>query len=302
MRVDDAGFLEFEPEIVAFAGALAHAGEHRDAAVLHGEVVDQFLNDDGLADARAAEQADLAAAEVGLEQIDDLDAGLEHFETRGLLFEGRRRAVNRVVQLGVHRTHLVHRLADHVEHAAERLRADRHHHRAPEADRLHAAHQALGGLQRDGAHAAFADVLLRFADDVDGVGHVEAFAGDADGGVDQRESALRGTRSPRPVRPPGPLCPITTPIVDVAIDIPLLRGGRAADHFDNFLGDAGLAHAVHVQRQLVDHVAGVGSGRVHRGHARGMLGGGRFQQRAVKLHLDVARQQRVPASRAGGCS
>ena len=26
-----------------------------------------------------------------------------------------------------------------------------------------------------------------FADDVDGVGHVEAFAGDADGGVDQRD-------------------------------------------------------------------------------------------------------------------
>ena len=79
VRIDDAGFLHFEPEIVAFAGALAHAGEHRNAAVLHGDVVDQLLNDDGLADARAAEQADLAAAEVRLQQIDDLDAGLEHF-------------------------------------------------------------------------------------------------------------------------------------------------------------------------------------------------------------------------------
>ena len=101
VRIDDARFLEFEPEIVAFAGALAHAGEHRNAAVLHGEVVDQFLNDDGLADARAAEQADLAAAQVRLDQVDDLDAGLEHFEARGLLFERGRRAVNRVVLLGV---------------------------------------------------------------------------------------------------------------------------------------------------------------------------------------------------------
>ena len=50
--------------------------------------------------------------------------------------------------------------------------------------RLHAAHQAFGGLQRDGAHAAFADVLLHFADDIDGRGDVEAFAGDADGRVD----------------------------------------------------------------------------------------------------------------------
>ena len=78
MRIDNAGFLHFEPQVVAFAGALAHAGEHRHAAVLHGDVVDQLHDDDGLADAGAAEQADLAAAEVGLDQVDDLDAGLEH--------------------------------------------------------------------------------------------------------------------------------------------------------------------------------------------------------------------------------
>jgi hypothetical protein len=32
--VDDARFLHLEPQVVAFAGALAHAGEHRHAAVL----------------------------------------------------------------------------------------------------------------------------------------------------------------------------------------------------------------------------------------------------------------------------
>ena len=85
------------------------------------------------------------------------------------------------------RAHLVHRLADDVEHAAQRFRAHRHFHRTAQADGLHAAHQAFGGLQRDGADAALADVLLRFADDVDGIGHVEAFAGDADGRVDQRD-------------------------------------------------------------------------------------------------------------------
>ena len=31
--------------------------------------------------------------------------------------------------------------------------------------------------------------------------------------------------------------------------------------------------------------------RFHRGHARGMLGRHRFQQRAINLQLDVARQQ-----------
>ena len=50
--IDDARFLHFEPQIVALARPLAHAREYRHAAVLHRDVVDQFLNDDGLADAR----------------------------------------------------------------------------------------------------------------------------------------------------------------------------------------------------------------------------------------------------------
>src|SRR5438309_11362824 len=54
--------------------------------------------------------------------------------------------------------------------------------------------------------------------------------------------------------------PVTTPTVANAIRF-LLRSGGAADHFDNFLGDTRLADAVHIQRQLVDHFAGVGRGR-----------------------------------------
>jgi hypothetical protein len=183
--VDDAGLLELEPEIVAFPGAFADAGEDGDAAVLHGEVVDELLDDDGFADAGAAEEADLAAAEVRLDEIDDLDAGLEHFEAGGLLFEGRRGAVNGELFLGVDGAHFVHRLADDVEHAAQRFRAHRHHYRMAQADGFHAAHQAFGGLEGDGADASFADVLLDFANDIDGIERVEAFAGDADGGVDE---------------------------------------------------------------------------------------------------------------------
>ena len=77
-RLDDARLGHLDPEVVALAGALAHAGEHREAAVLLGDVVDEFHDDDGLAHAGAAEQADLAALQEGLDQVDDLDAGLEH--------------------------------------------------------------------------------------------------------------------------------------------------------------------------------------------------------------------------------
>ena len=91
---------------------------------------------------------------------------------------------------GVHRAKLVHRLADDVEHAAERLAADGHGDGAAEVDGLHAAHHAFGGLHGDAAHAAFAELLLDFQDDVDGCGNVEAFAGDAQRRVDRRQRAL----------------------------------------------------------------------------------------------------------------
>ena len=50
--VDDPRVLHLQPEVVALAGPLADAGEDGIAAVLHGHVVDELLDDDGLADAR----------------------------------------------------------------------------------------------------------------------------------------------------------------------------------------------------------------------------------------------------------
>ena len=90
----ELGLAHLEVEVVAFAGALADAGEAAHAAVRLGDVVDELHDEHGLADAGAAEQADLAALTVGGEQVDDLDAGLEDFDLRALVDEGRRRAVN----------------------------------------------------------------------------------------------------------------------------------------------------------------------------------------------------------------
>ena len=95
LEIDNARLLELHPEVVALAGALADAGEHREAAVLGRDVVDQLLDDDGLAHARAAEQADLAALQERLDQVDDLDAGLEHLLAGRLLVERRRLAMDR---------------------------------------------------------------------------------------------------------------------------------------------------------------------------------------------------------------
>ena len=67
-------------EVVALARALADAGEHRQARVLRGDVVDELEHGHGLADAGAAEEADLAALGERADQVDHLDAGLEQLD------------------------------------------------------------------------------------------------------------------------------------------------------------------------------------------------------------------------------
>ena len=169
LYVDHARLLHLEPEVVPLAGALAHAGEHRVAAVLQRDVVDQLHDEHGLADARTAEEAGLAPLHVGLEEVDDLDPGLEHFDLRRLIFERGRVAVDRPALLDFDVPQLVHGLADDVDHAAQRGLADGHRDRLAGILRAHPAHHAVGRLHGDRAHAVLAEVLLDFANDIDSV-------------------------------------------------------------------------------------------------------------------------------------
>ena len=147
-----AGVFHLQVQVVAFTGALTHAGEHRNAAVVHGDVVDHFHHDDGLAHAGAAEHAHLAAPGEGHQQVDNLDAGFQHLNRGVLIHEGRRRAVNGIHVFGIHRAHAVHRAAHDVEHPAQGLGAHRHHDGVTGIFDGHAPHQTVGGVHGDGAH------------------------------------------------------------------------------------------------------------------------------------------------------
>ena len=162
VQLDHAGVDHLVVEVVALARALAHAGEHRHAAMRLGDVVDQLLDDHGLAHAGAAEQADLAALQVGRQQVDHLDAGDQDLRRGRLFLEGRRIAVDRVALRRVDRAALVDRLADHVQDAAQRLRPDRHGDRPAGVHHLLAAHQAVGAVHGDAAHGALAQFLRHF--------------------------------------------------------------------------------------------------------------------------------------------
>src|SRR5579885_2237053 len=72
---------------------------------------------------------------------------------------------------------------------------------------------------------------------------------------------------------------------------------RASERFgagydlDEFLGDDRLARAVVVDREAIDHLAGIARRVVHRRHARALLGRAVFEQRREELHRDVVGQQ-----------
>ena len=159
---DDARFQELVVQVVPLARALADAREHADAAVALGDVVDQFLDQHRLAHPRAAEQADLAAARIGGEQIDDLDARHQN-GALGRLIDKRRRGRVDGAGLGVaNGPALVDRLADHVHDAAERLGADRHADLRAGIEHLLPAHRAVGRVHGDRAHDIFAQMLRHF--------------------------------------------------------------------------------------------------------------------------------------------
>ena len=157
-----AGFDELVIEVVAFARALADAGEHRIAAMRFRDVVDQFLDQHGLADAGAAEQADLAALGVRREQIHDLDPGDENFGFRRLVGVERRGLMDRAARFRLDRAGFVDRLADHVHDAAERAFADRHRDRLAGIRHFLAAHESFRNIHCDGAHGVLAQMLRDF--------------------------------------------------------------------------------------------------------------------------------------------
>jgi peptide chain release factor 1 len=156
--VDDAGLGHLQEQVVALAGALADAGEHRHAAELLRDPADHLLDQHGLADASATEQADLAAGHVRGEQVDDLDAGLQQLGLALELVERRCRPVDRP-RLAGHEVRVVQAAAERVEHVPLDLVADRHLDRVAGVGGGGAADEPVGRLHRDRPHRVVADVL-----------------------------------------------------------------------------------------------------------------------------------------------
>src|SRR5262249_37075237 len=109
----------------------------------------------------------LATANERGEQVDDLDARLEHFSLAGKLRKRRRLTVNGPKFLGVHWPATVDWLAEQVEYAAKRFLADGNLDGLAGVQHVHAAHQPVRRSECNRTDSIPAQVLLNFAGQVD---------------------------------------------------------------------------------------------------------------------------------------
>ena len=153
--------------------------------MLLGDVPDQLLDDDGLADAGAAEDPDLAALLERADEVDDLQAGLEHLDLGRLVVEGRRLAVDREHDVGARPAPLPSIAWPSTSNTRPRVASPTGTVIGPpvSTDRG-AAREAVRGRHRDGAHPVVAQVLLDLADE-----RLLALADDLNRVVDRRQLA-----------------------------------------------------------------------------------------------------------------
>ena len=149
--VDNAALGHFAVQVVALTGALANAGKYRVTVVLGGDVIDQLLNQDGLADTGAAEQADLTALGVGADQVNDLDAGLKNLGGGLLLLVAGSGTVDGPVGIRGGGGLVIHGLAQQVEHAPQTLVAYGHLDGLAGVHGICAAHQTIGAAHGNAA-------------------------------------------------------------------------------------------------------------------------------------------------------
>ena len=137
---------------MALAGALSDSGKDRDALVFLDHGVDQLHDEHGLADASAAEHRSLAALGERREQVDHLDAGLEHRAGRDLFLERRRRIVDTATWgIGWQGRTAVPYRSDDVEETAQNRISDRNRNGRTGRTHLRVAREARGCLKRDAA-------------------------------------------------------------------------------------------------------------------------------------------------------
>jgi peptide chain release factor 1 len=107
IELNNGGLLHFVVQIVTLPCTLTDTGEDGVTTMGLGDVVDQLLNEDGLAHTGTTEETNLSPTSVRSEQVDNLDTSDQNLGSGGLVSEGRRVSVNRQELIRLDRATLV---------------------------------------------------------------------------------------------------------------------------------------------------------------------------------------------------
>ena len=123
------------------------------------DVADKLHDEHRLADAGSAEQTYLTAAGIRGEQVNDLDAGLQHLGGGQNVGKRGRIAVDGQMVIRVDGAFAVDRLADDVEHTSQRRFADGHAYRRAGVNSLESAGNTVRGGEGYAANRAISYLL-----------------------------------------------------------------------------------------------------------------------------------------------
>ncbi len=183
---DDAALDHLAEKVVTLAGTLADTGEHREAVVAFGNVVDELHDEHSLAHTGTTEEADLAAFGVRLKQVDHLDAGIEYLGADGEVIKFGGWLMYRTQIVAVELRESVDSFADHIEEPTFDLIAGRNSYGAFEIVDAGATTETVGAFHCHTPYSVFAYVLLYFEYQHRAVGTID-FQGGVDGGSSSDE-------------------------------------------------------------------------------------------------------------------
>lgn len=124
IQLNNRSLLHFVVQIVTFTGTLADTSEDGVTTVSLGNVVDEFLNEDSLADTSTTEETNLSTTGVRGQEVDDLDTSDQNLGGGGLLDELGRLGVDRQELVSLDGTTLIDWVASDVHDTTKSGRAD----------------------------------------------------------------------------------------------------------------------------------------------------------------------------------
>ena len=127
-----------------------------------GNIIDQFLDENGLTYSGTAEQTDLSSFKVRLEQVYHLDSCKKNLLRRCQILKLRWLSMNRECSFPVESLHTVNRTAGNIHYPASDLRTYRHCYRTACTFCCHSTLKSVCTVHSNCTHSIFSDVLLHF--------------------------------------------------------------------------------------------------------------------------------------------